>query len=378
MNELTTLLLTAAVLGVALTLGVALLHWTRPRRQRLQRHREQALEAASAKERRRNRACRTMDRATLVEHVAEFGPSTLERSILAGIDTAVLRELCGNIHDSCERARLGILAGEQSGDRVIDIRAEHDDVSRRMGLQPRQVALTSPSWAVRMAGEQAGNWHVYRIRFADGRAYVGMTSKAVAERVAQHLCGEGSPAVRQLRDAGVAYRIEVLASVRTERVARRIENREISKLPRPLNRAGPVRPPGDFYFGCRHDPKSPEDCTVLRPDGAVLQLAPNLAQRYHSPTGFAWGYRGRGPAQLALALLLDHTGGNQVTAHRHYQRFTADHVSRWDSETWTISPAEIASWLSTAAPMPAGSRFLPGVPTPPEPQADDPLRIPRE
>ena len=28
----------------------------------------------------------------------------------------------------------------------------------------------------------------------------------------------------------------------------------------------------------------------------------------HSPTGFEWGFSGSGPAQLALALLLDHTG----------------------------------------------------------------------
>ena len=303
-----------------------------------------------------------MDRATLIDHVAEFGPSTLERSILAGIDTAVLRELCASIRDSSERTRSGILAGEQSGDRVIEIGTE--------------LAFASQSWAVRLAGEQAGNWHVYRIRFADGSAYVGMTRKAVSERVAQHLQGEGSPAVSQRRAAGVAYRIEVLASVRTERAARLTENREISKLPRPLNRAGPVRAPGDVYFGCRHHPKAPGDCTVLRPDGALLPLAPTLAQRYHSPTGFEWGYRGRGPAQLAFALLLDHTGGDQVAAHRHYQRFTVDHVSRWDGETWTIAPAEIAAWLATAPPMQAGSRVLPGVPTPPEPEADGPYQYP--
>ena len=352
------------------------MQWTRPRRERLRRQRQQAQEATAAKERRRTRDCRTMDRAALVDHAAEFGPSTLERSILAGIDTAVLRELCANIRDSSERARSGILAGEQSRDRVIDIGAEHDELMQRMGFQPRQVAFPSPRWAVRLAGEQAGNWHVYSIRFADGSAYVGMTRKAVAERVAQHLHGEGSPTVRQRRAAGVAYRIEVLASVRTESAARRTENHEIAKLRRPLNRVGPVRPPGALYFGCRHHPKASGDCTVLRPDGALLPLAPTLAQRYHSPTGFEWGYRGRGPAQLAFAILLDHTGGDQVTAHRHYQRFTVDYVSHWDGETWTIAPAEIAAWLATAPPMQVGSRVLPGVPTPPEPEGRRLIPIP--
>jgi len=40
----------------------------------------------------------------------------------------------------------------------------------------------------------------------------------------------------------------------------------------------------------------------------------------HSPTGFAWGYAGSGPAQTALALLLDYTG-NRDLALAHYQDF---------------------------------------------------------
>jgi hypothetical protein len=33
----------------------------------------------------------------------------------------------------------------------------------------------------------------------------------------------------------------------------------------------------------------------------------SLQVRNHSPTGFSWGYGGSGPAQLALALLLELT-----------------------------------------------------------------------
>lgn len=39
-------------------------------------------------------------------------------------------------------------------------------------------------------------------------------------------------------------------------------------------------------------------------DGHPLPLAPSLAVANHSPDGFAWGYGGSGPAQLALAILL--------------------------------------------------------------------------
>src|SRR5258708_17697696 len=38
----------------------------------------------------------------------------------------------------------------------------------------------------------------------------------------------------------------------------------------------------------------------------VGSLAPRLDLMNHSPTGFSWGYGGSGPAQLALAILVDH------------------------------------------------------------------------
>ena len=40
------------------------------------------------------------------------------------------------------------------------------------------------------------------------------------------------------------------------------------------------------------------------------ELLPNRSQKMwnHSPDGFAWGYSGSGPAQLALAIMLELTG----------------------------------------------------------------------
>ncbi|MBS7703290.1 DUF6166 domain-containing protein [Chelatococcus asaccharovorans] len=56
-------------------------------------------------------------------------------------------------------------------------------------------------------------------------------------------------------------------------------------------------------------------------EGATLRpLPPRLDLRDHSPTGFAWGYGGSGPAQLALALLCD-VLGDEARALRLYQRF---------------------------------------------------------
>ena len=42
-----------------------------------------------------------------------------------------------------------------------------------------------------------------------------------------------------------------------------------------------------------------------------VPLNPRLDLRNHSPTGLEWGYCGSGPAQLALAILADHTGDPQ-------------------------------------------------------------------
>lgn len=53
--------------------------------------------------------------------------------------------------------------------------------------------------------------------------------------------------------------------------------------------------------------------------GQTRTLPHRLDLRSHSPTGFAWGYLGSGPAQLALAILCDVY--DDETALAHYQRF---------------------------------------------------------
>ena len=86
---------------------------------------------------------------------------------------------------------------------------------------------------------------------------------------------------------------------------------------------------------------------VTRPDGSPLELEPSLAVWRYSPSGFEWGFSGSGPAQLAMALLLDHTGDPDL-AQTHHQRFKADIVARWRGKEWTLDPREIDAWLAVA------------------------------
>jgi Family of unknown function (DUF6166) len=54
-------------------------------------------------------------------------------------------------------------------------------------------------------------------------------------------------------------------------------------------------------------------------DGKPLTPARSLRLVNHSPTGFSWGYGGSGPAQLALAVLLEVT--DEASALANYQDF---------------------------------------------------------
>jgi len=83
------------------------------------------------------------------------------------------------------------------------------------------------------------------------------------------------------------------------------------------------------------------------PGGVVLrQLSPNLSQELynHSPCGFNWGYPGSGPAQLALAILLDATGGDEEVSLRYYHSFKWEIIAKWGDE-WAISREDIINFI---------------------------------
>lgn len=76
-----------------------------------------------------------------------------------------------------------------------------------------------------------------------------------------------------------------------------------------------------------------------------LDPAPSQRVRNHSPDGFEWGYAGSGPAQLALAILLDVTLSS-VLAERNYMRFKWEHVARWKRDQWEMTDAQVMDWLA--------------------------------
>lgn len=74
-------------------------------------------------------------------------------------------------------------------------------------------------------------------------------------------------------------------------------------------------------------------------------LLPGKSQKIfnHSPEGFAWGYGGSGPAQLALAILLRVT--DEATAVWNHQDFKWDFISRLPQSDFDVE-VDISPWMS--------------------------------
>ena len=106
------------------------------------------------------------------------------------------------------------------------------------------------------------------------------------------------------------------------------------------------------YRGRRGRDGSPEvwveefrPAAVRRRDATSMRPLPlHLEVRGHSPTGFAWGYGGSGPAQLALALLTDATGDEDL-ALRHYQELRRQFVAWWKDD-WSITAREVRAFVA--------------------------------
>lgn len=98
--------------------------------------------------------------------------------------------------------------------------------------------------------------------------------------------------------------------------------------------------PAKLYVGFRLDGR-----TIVQADGKEIDPRRSQAVRNHSPDGFAWGYGGSGPAQLALALLL-HAGLPDHVAGWLYQDFKGQIVSQWSQQAnWLIRGSDVAYWI---------------------------------
>jgi hypothetical protein len=136
-----------------------------------------------------------------------------------------------------------------------------------------------------------------------------------------------------------------------------------------------------FYTGVREEERvvweNGRPVRKFDPYVVTVNNGPRLNPRFdlvrHSPDGFAWGYGGSGPAQLAFAILCDLYG--EETARNFYQDFKDKVVSRLHPDKWRLTEAEIFSVLVEIQSERASR------PTEPEPQPHltlpTPITVPR-
>jgi Family of unknown function (DUF6166) len=89
------------------------------------------------------------------------------------------------------------------------------------------------------------------------------------------------------------------------------------------------------------------DRVVFNQFGTALDLNASLKVVNHSPTGFCWGYNGSGPAQLSLAILLDHFNGDRERALSIYQEFKFKVISKLPMDSdFVLTDEQIESAIS--------------------------------
>jgi len=104
----------------------------------------------------------------------------------------------------------------------------------------------------------------------------------------------------------------------------------------------------DHYQGVILHAGTPnETYTVYKHRSGKLpkQITPNrsLKEIRHSPDGFCWGYNGSGPAQLALAILLDCCPRDiAVISHQEFKTEVISKLNRYCN--WTIGIEDIIVW----------------------------------
>ena len=81
------------------------------------------------------------------------------------------------------------------------------------------------------------------------------------------------------------------------------------------------------------------DFVVYR-NGKIFSPESSQKLRNHSPDGFAWGYGGSGPAQLALAILLEETGSGELALNL-YQDFKWNCIAKLPRDGFTLTTADM-------------------------------------
>lgn len=124
------------------------------------------------------------------------------------------------------------------------------------------------------------------------------------------------------------------------------------------------------YHGLIEDGRTMVIVEIADMPGVVYTLHHHVK---HSPDGFAWGYGGSGPAELARCILIDHFGddapcsgclGREPYKRRCaicggegvlitpalYQEFKADVIARLPQDKpWVLTTSQIDGWLARTA-----------------------------
>lgn len=89
------------------------------------------------------------------------------------------------------------------------------------------------------------------------------------------------------------------------------------------------------------DGNSSDQQVFVVQDGQVRLLSPRHNLQNHSPYGFSWGYRGSGPAQLSLALLME-MFQDWDRVQRIYQTFKEVFIAQIPQHAnWTADGADL-------------------------------------
>lgn len=104
-----------------------------------------------------------------------------------------------------------------------------------------------------------------------------------------------------------------------------------------------IRTAGGCIVGVHAEVDAPETPLPLR-----------LDLRSHCPDGFGWGNAGRGPAQLALAILADFLADDRQAVALH-QQFLAEVVCRIDGREWWMAGSDIELALTIMECYPNGA-----------------------
>lgn len=95
-----------------------------------------------------------------------------------------------------------------------------------------------------------------------------------------------------------------------------------------------------------NDRNAPRDVFFRRLDGGKVETNVVQVMKYHSPSGFEWGYGGSGPADLALNILLRFVP--RSVAVRLHQDFKWKFISTAPREGANLSAEEIDRWILEA------------------------------